>query len=153
MRRGFTIVELLIVMGIIVLVGLGITVNLAGRKSTVELTLTTQRIAALLRQAQSRSMSQVSSTSWSIHLDNGSTPFYALYAGGTYSTGSQDSRFALPTTLRFATTSVAQGNTADVFFAQLSGGASGSTSITLYMLNNSNSSSTISIDPSGSVSY
>lgn len=150
-RSGFTIVELLIVLSIIVIVGVTISFNLVGRRSTAELSLTTQRIAALLRQAQSRSMSQVSSTSWSVHMDNGSMPYYSLFASSTYATSSEDSRFALPTTLRFG--SVAQGNTADVFFSQLSGAASGSSSINIYMINNPSTSSTISIDTSGSVSY
>ncbi len=153
MRRGFSIIELLTVIAIIVILSVVMFLNLFNRRSTTDLNLTTEQLAGTLREAQSRSMGQVSSTAWSVHLDNGSSPFFALYASSTYNTSSLAGRYALPLDLRFATTSVAEGATADVFFTEISGAASGSSSITLYLLSNPNTSTTINIDSTGAVSY
>lgn len=152
-NSGFSIIELLLTLSIVAILGVVLSLNLVGRRSASELTLTAQSIAATLREAQSRAVMQASSSAWGVHFDNGSSPFYAIFSGATFSTSSQYSRTSLPVTLRFTTTTIAQNNTADVNFAQLTGAASGSSSIAVYILANPQSSSSISIDPTGAISY
>jgi prepilin-type N-terminal cleavage/methylation domain-containing protein len=153
-RAGFSLIELLTVMGIIVILGGVVLVSLTRRRNTVELNTTTQKVASLLREAQSRSVNQASSSAWGVHFDNtvATQGFYALFSG-TYSTSSRDTDYGLPTSLHLATSSVAVGSSAEVTFAQISGLATGSTTIGLYMVNTPVNSTTITISSSGAVSY
>ena len=153
-RSGFSFIELLVVMGITAVIAGVALISLLGRRSTVELNTTSQKIAALLREAQSRSMVQASSSAWGVRFDNvtSTAPFYSLF-GGAYSAASRENYYSMPSNLRFATSSIAAGTYAATTFEQVSGNTLGSTSIRIYMVNDPNSSTTITIDPSGAVSY
>ena len=151
-RSGFSYIELLVVMGIIAIIGITMLVSLGSRKRTADLTTTTQRMASLLREAQSRSMGQASSSAWGVHFDNGGTPFFALFSG-TYSTSSRESYYPLPLSVSYVTSTIAANRFAEVTFAQISGLASGSTTIRIALTISPTSSSTLTIDPSGAVSY
>jgi prepilin-type N-terminal cleavage/methylation domain-containing protein len=152
-RGGFSFVELLTVMGLIALLATITLVSLSGRRRTTEIAKTTEQMAALLREAQSRSVAQASSTGWGVHFDNrGGTPFYALFAG-TYSTSSRQSVYSLPTTLSYITSTIAAGQYAEVTFSQISGMASGSSTLGIYSISDPTSSSTINVNGAGAVSY
>ena len=58
MRKGFTLIELILVLGIMILVSAILFATLAGRRSDVDLTSTAQQAATLLRQAQSDAIAQ-----------------------------------------------------------------------------------------------
>jgi type II secretory pathway pseudopilin PulG len=152
-QEGFTYVEIMIVMGLMLILGIFLLVNLNGRRRTTELTTSAQRIAALVREAQSRSVIQASSSSWGVHFDNrGATPFYALFSG-TYSTSSRENVYALPQTVGYTTSTIASGRYAEMTFDQISGMPSGSSTIGIYLLASPASSSTLSVASSGAVSY
>ena len=131
-RRGYTFVEILTVIGIVTIVGLVVVSNLAGRRSRIELDNTLRQIATLLREAQSRSVSQASGTSWGVHLENSTTtpPFFALFAT-SYSSSTRAGYYRLPSSVRYATSSIPEGGSREVTFAQITGLPSTSTSITL----------------------
>ena len=76
--RGFTLIELVVVIGIMIAIGGVVVVNLAGRKSKTDLTDATKQIAALVRQAQSDSMSQEGGVKWGIVFSNASSATYSL---------------------------------------------------------------------------
>ncbi len=151
-RKGFTFIELLLVIGITAIMAGFMLFGLVGKRSSSELSTTAERIVALLREAQSRSVGQASSTTWGVRFSNGTEEFYALF-GGTYSTSSREQYYALPAAVDFATSSVASSSSIDVTFAQLSGASTGSTTVKIYLIAQPNSSTTITIDPSGAVSY
>lgn len=153
MKRGFTLIELLIVIAITVVLASVVIINLGSRKLGTDLTVTTQQIATLLRQAQSDSMAQEGSGSWGVHFANPSTgtPFYALFSG-SYATGSVMGQYRLPGTVVYRTSTLASGATLDIIFAQVSGAASASTSVGLLMPS-AGLSSTISVASTGAVSY
>lgn len=65
-RSGLTLVELIVVIGIMITIGAVTFANLAGRKTNVDLTSTTKQIVALIRQAQSDSMAQEGGLTWGI---------------------------------------------------------------------------------------
>ena len=159
MRKGFTLVELIVVIGIMIVVGAIVFSNLAGRRSDTDLTATVQQVTTLLRQAQSDAVSQkngaVSGNAWGVHFANttATAPFYALFAGA-YATSTVVSQYILPSTVAYQTSTLASGATLDVIFSPISGAPSVSTSIGFYMpKNNTAFSSTILIAPSGEVSY
>jgi len=155
-KQGFTLIELLVVIALTIAIGAVIFANIAGRKSTTDLTAATQQVVVLLRQAQSDAMGQESDVAWGVHFANptGTAPFYALFTT-SYSTGTVvGSPYLLPSTVAYTTSTLAAGATLDVIFSLISGVSSVSTSIGLYMPEqNAAYSSTISITPSGEVSY
>ena len=156
MKKGFTLVELIVVIALIIASGAVVFANLAGRRSTTDLTAATQQIGVLLRQAQSDAVEQESDVAWGVHFANptGTAPFYALFTT-SYSAGTVvGTPYLLPTTVAYTTSTLAPGATLDVIFSPISGAPSTSTSIGLYMPGQSAAfSSAISISPSGEISY
>ena len=156
MKKGFTLVELIVVIALIIASGAVVFANLAGKRSTTDLTAATQQIGVLLRQAQSDAVEQESDVAWGVHFANptGTAPFYALFTT-SYSAGTVvGTPYLLPTTVAYTTSTLAPGATLDVIFSPISGAPSTSTSIGLYMPGqNAAFSSAISISPSGEVSY
>ncbi len=161
MRKGFTLVELMAVLGIIIALGIVIFAILAGQQSDADLSATTQKVATLLRQAQSDAAAQEngaaqgSSVSWGVRLSNttNTAPFYALFTG-SYSASATVGYYRLPTTVAYQTSTLALGATLDIIFSPITGTASTSTNIGFYMPRESAAfSSTISIASSGEVSY
>jgi len=155
-KKGFTLVELVLVFGIMLAISVVVFATLAGRKTTTDLTATTQQVGALLRQAQSDAMAQEGDVPIGVHFANATNtlPFYALFTT-SYSTATIiGSPYLLPSTVAYQTTTLASGATLDVIFSPISGFSSVSTSIGLYMpKQNVAFSSTISIASSGNVSY
>jgi type II secretory pathway pseudopilin PulG len=161
MRKGFTLVELILVLGIMIAIGAIVFASLASRRSEADLAATTQQVATLLRQAQSDAVEQQngavagSSIAWGVHFSNATNtvPFYALFTG-SYSATATVNYYPLPTTLAYQTSTLASGATLDVIFSPITGASSVSTSIGFYMpKQNTAFSSTISIASSGQVSY
>jgi type II secretory pathway pseudopilin PulG len=152
-REGFSIIELVLVVGLIGLIATVSGLSLVRRKGTTELDSMTRQIVAALREAQSRSMSQNMSTTWGVYFSNStSSPFVSLYHG-TYSTTTRVNYYRIPSAVRFVTSSLAVGATTTVTFSQISGLASASTTIRLQLVNEPNTSATIRIASSGAISF
>lgn len=156
MRNGHTLTELLLTMVLLFIIALASAIVLFSRPGRTDLDLAPRRVAALLRDAQTRSMEQASGTVWGVHFDNVSTssPFYALFSGAYSASSSQGSNF-LPKTLRYATSTLGAGSSRDVIFGAVTGAASVSTTITLELLQGSSvlASSSLSVSSSGVVTY
>lgn len=155
-RHGFSLVEIILVSAIIgILAAVSIT-NLVGRRGREELNSTTRKIVSLLREAQSRSISQASSTAWGVHFENSTStaPFYALFAS-TYASNTVVGYYSLPSSIRYATSSIAQGSSLNVSFAQITGLPLNSASIVLELVSGGrvSASSTIVVQNSGAISY
>src|SRR5688572_9831017 len=102
MRKGYTLSETLIVVGIIVILALVSMVSFVNRRNKSHLTSATATMTSLLREAQSKSAAQASSTSWGVHFENGTQPFFALFAA-PYSADSHAGYYALPGWVGYAT--------------------------------------------------
>jgi len=155
-KKGFTLIELITTIGILIVVGAITFASLGSRKSTTDITATDQQIWSLLRQAQVDAMEQEGNAAWGVHFANpsGTTPFYALFQT-SYSTATVvGGLYRLPPTVAFVTSTLASGATLDIIFSSITGASSASTSIKLYMpKQNTAFSSTISIASSGTVTY
>lgn len=154
-RFGFTVIELILVLGIIAVLSFVSLASLSGRKNKAELDGVTKQMASLLREAQSRSVSQSNYTIWGVRFANDATttPFYALFSGATYSTSAEAGHYALPTDASYVTSTIARGAVVDITFAQISGAASNATSVAIYLNSQPTASSTITITSAGAISY
>jgi len=131
-NSGFTLIEMALVVGFTVIMGVVIIVSLSSRKSRVELDNTTKQIVTLLREAQSRAAAGEQNAVWGVHFENSTTtvPFYALFYG-SYASSTTKGYWRLPVSLRFATSSVPEGSSTNVVFSQVSGLPTAQTSIGL----------------------
>jgi len=127
---GFTLVELLVSVGIIVVISAVALTSLFQRRNRSEFENTIQQVTSLLREAHSKSVAQTSSTIWGVHFENATTtmPFFALFPTA-YSPTGHTGYYRLPVLVRYATSSLAEGASLDVTFAQITGAPSTSTSV------------------------
>ncbi|MEK7608190.1 MAG: type II secretion system protein [Patescibacteria group bacterium] len=150
-RHAFTIIELLLVVGIGVILAAVAFSNLFGRKNLAELDGVVRQVVSLLREAQVRSINQASSTPWGVHLENAtSNPYYSLFMTSTYSTETRIGFYPLSANIRYATTSLPVGSSTEVIFAQLTGTPSISSTITFELVSGGQVSATGTVTVSGS---
>jgi type II secretory pathway pseudopilin PulG len=151
-RRGFSLVELVAVIGIAIILATVAFIYVGGRQGTSELDASASQIVALLRQAQQNALASASSTPWGVHFDNttSTTAYFALYASSTWSPAAEVSRASLSSRISYSTSSLAVGQTRNVLFAQGTGRVATSTSIAI-RVNGSNRAYQIDVSPSGLV--
>ncbi len=155
MKKGFTLIELIVVVAIMLVIG-ALALRLPSRGYYQSLQSATLSIASLLREAQSDAMAQEQGTSWGVRFANATNtkPFYALFASSTYAASAVKGYYSLPSSVSYVTSTLGLGSTTDVVFSQISGAASISTTIGLYVPNDLAISSTyISVVNSGAISY
>ncbi|MEK7547139.1 MAG: fibronectin type III domain-containing protein [Patescibacteria group bacterium] len=154
-KKGMTVIELVMVIGIIGVVSLLTTTSLVGKRGQTDLTNTAQQITSLLREARARSVSQTSSTSWGVHFENSTTtPFYALFYSSNYGSSTVIGHYKLPQTVAYDSSSISPGSSTNITFSQISGNASASTSVRIYLVKSGVFDSfTIGVASSGAVSY
>jgi prepilin-type N-terminal cleavage/methylation domain-containing protein len=153
MRKGFSLIELLTVLGIIVFIFSVSFLALSSSRRKTDFDQTKIRIATLLSDAQSRSVNQDSGVSWGVHFENAvSGPFYALFSA-TYSPAREKGHYVLPSGVGYVTSTLPVGSVKEIMFEAVSGYASSSGSIDIQLLTAPYTSSSISVSASGAVSY
>lgn len=151
MRAGFTLLELLLVIGILAVVAVAGVGYYRNSVKNIELDSTAKNIAETLRDARSRAMAGQSSYNWGVNFVNSSTPntyYYELFSTPTnYNDASTtiDSAFYLPGTITFS--SPAAGATTTIVFNKITG-TTATTSITISF---EGTTTTISVTPVGNV--
>jgi prepilin-type N-terminal cleavage/methylation domain-containing protein len=157
-RSGYTLIEVLSVIAIVVVLGAVLLPSLRGNRAGKELTSTAQEAATLLREAQGKALSESSSTSWGVLFDNtvSSTPFFVLFSGTATSYATTTSRIILPSRVRYAISSVAVGTSTLITFAQGSGRTATTTSIRFELTEGTTgtaTSATVMVNSFGAVSF
>lgn len=150
-RKGFTLMEVLIVAGItIVIAGIGIS-SYVGQQKTKLLDNTAKEIVGYLRYAQQKSISQEEGSQWGVHFENSTDgrDFYALYTGETYSSPTETKY--LPAGITFQTPT--SGNSVDMSFEKLIGFLSGETYQQIILQDSSGKTKNVLTCKQGLISY
>ena len=122
---GFTLLELLIVIGITAILSVGAVSLYANQQKAKILDNTAQEIANYLRYAQQKSIAQEQGQQWGVHFENPTSGngFYALYKGASY-VSPEETRY-LPNGITFAVPN--SSSTIDIPFYKLIGNSLGGT--------------------------
>ena len=149
---GFTFIEILVVVGIIVLfLGLSIP-QLRSFQQGSYLKNTGQEVVAALRLAQSKTLASEGALQYGVHFDVVSTPNqYTLFQGSSYAARdtAKDKITVLQKTIEISSLSL--GGTSEVVFLRLTGQASVSGTVTFRKIADPTLMKTVSILSSGAV--
>ena len=129
-KRGFSLLELLLVLAIITIFGTVVFSSFIGYQTVVEADEEANRIRSLLRSAQGKSMNGEDNSQWGVHVANpsGASAFYELFQGSSYPGTIKETIYLSP---RFVFTNPAVGNTQDILFQKRSGKSTDSVTITI----------------------
>lgn len=122
-QRGFTLVELLIVIVIMVVLGTMGTVRLLRSHRTKVLELEANRVVMELRTTASRSEAQEEGAQWGVHLENplNGGDFSQVWYGSDYATGTKKPATYINETLVFEDDLSVAGSSKDVVFEKGTG--------------------------------
>lgn len=150
---GFTLIELLLVIGLTIVLAVTALIYFGGSRSSTELDATAKIAVSFLRESQSRSVSQASSSAWGVHFENSTStaPFFSLFAG-SYSSSTAISMYRLPASVFYTSSTLAAGGALNILFSTSTGGASVSSSIG-FIFRQSSSTRIISVASSGVISF
>jgi len=152
MQKGFTLIELVISIGLIAILATVSAVNFFNYKNAQSVDLTGKEIVSMLRNAQNNSFSQESGTRWGVYFQNtASSSYFALFKGSVYSSASTTQQNPLPSNVQFLLP--ASGASSTVVFAPITGVPNASITIRVSLINNINVSSTIIVNANGQISY
>lgn len=153
-----TLVEVMIVLGLLVVFGSLTVIYLPGYRIEQDLDFQVKNIVAVLRNIQQRSITQDSITAgsveqWGAHFENpaGNSGFYQSFRGTNYP-GTTTSYNVLKPGLEFETP--ASGNARDIFFQTISGLPTGvNRTVVVRVKNNPTNLRTITVNDNGTITY
>lgn len=152
MRKGFTLVEVLLVVAITAILA---TITLAfsyGIRSRKDLDLAVNSVAAVVRDAQQKSITQEDMTKWGVHLGRNSISIYDLFKD-VYAAANILSAYQLPHGVEFNNGDWG-GTTHDITFTQVDGLPTGGQHVIIIQLtDDSTIQRQITISNNGTVSY
>jgi len=151
-QRGFTLIEIMLVIIIGVVLGGIVVWGIAKQNHRQDIDLTATAIVATLREAAERSRSQSGGAGWGVYFKNpssGSGDYYALFSGSTFITGSTTN--PLPASVQF--TDPADGESKEVIFSRLIGLPNAAVTITLKLVNDPATTRTITVQANGAIAF
>lgn len=148
-RNGFTLVEIIIVMAILVFVSGIVWVSFRGYNRGQVLEGSAQVIVSILNDARARTVNGRDAEEYGVHIESGSV---TLFVGDTYSVNTPSNEVALldPQTT-IADISLSGGD--DVVFEKLTGATSNSGTLRIELTNDATQQLTVTVQSTGLVSY
>jgi prepilin-type N-terminal cleavage/methylation domain-containing protein len=145
MARGFTLIEMMIVLAIIVILATVGFINFAGVRQHQKLDLAGKSLIAFLRDAQQKAISQESGSAWCVRLENLETgrDSYYLYSGTC--SGAPAVVVVLPSNIGFVTP------TQDIFFSKVTGLPASAATITIRLEGDPSVTKTITVNAQGTI--
>ena len=146
--KGFTMIELLIVMGITAVLGGVAMSNYFGYQSSVSVDNAASELLGTLRDAQQRAISQDEQAAWGVRITavSGANDYYELFYGDSYATGTILSRTTLSGDLDFY--APVQGTTLEIVFTKSTGLPSNDRAIAIISKRNSSMAKSIILNTS-----
>ena len=150
-REAFTLIELLVVLGLIVIASVAGFISISKYKGGQDLRLTTDELAAVIRDVQKRSITQQDGKQWGIRFSNPTSTAhtYEVFSGASYSTSTVEQTYFLKRDIKF--TNPGDGSSIDAIFSAISGELSGDTIISLITKRGGDLVGDIIIDLSGRI--
>ncbi len=134
---GYTLMEILIVLGITIVVATAVSLNLPLLlRSTKLLDSTTDQLVAQLIDARQKAVSQDQGAKWGVHLDamTAGGHFYKVFYGDSYAAGTVTATVNIYPGIDFLVP--AQGATDDIIFEKVAGAPLAAHAISLALSNN-----------------
>lgn len=149
-KKGLTLIEVLISIGIIALLGTMVLLSFTGYRQRQVLESSARSIAAILRDTNQKAVNQDQGKEWGMHFERALSgrDFYAVFNGLAYLTPIQI--VYLPASLRFI--DPASGSK-EIIFEKLTGLPSVATTITIALTSNPETFQTVIVDGVGKVQY
>lgn len=144
---GFTLLELLIVLGILAVVAVASAPFLASSISRNDLQTSTWKLVDDLRRAQTQAMAGHTNSAWGVHVQ---TDRHVFFRGTTYNISDPDNIVTmLPGTITISNISL-NGGSSDIRFTKIRGNTNDYGTLTL-LDSNSNETTTITINSAGHI--
>ncbi|MBI2591418.1 MAG: type II secretion system protein [Candidatus Brennerbacteria bacterium] len=152
---GFTLIELVISISILVILAAVGGINLLNYRLRRGLESDAQKISSALREVRNRSVTQLDGNQWGVHFENptGTADFYQTFYGASYASGTASgNKITLSNGIIFL--DPVSNGFKDIIFLKVSGlPVFGISSALVIGLISGSASTTINIDAQGKVSY
>ena len=140
MRKGLTMLEILISIAVIAVVVIIIASALAAFRRSADLASAVDGVSAQLREARRRTIESKDASRWGVHVESSRT---TLFKGATYLPGAADNEVSgLPSTVTIA-------GLTDIVFKRISGDTDNSGTLTITSTQDTSKTKTIIIRSSG----
>lgn len=153
--KGFSIIEMMIVIVIVSIISAIVLVSLASFRNEQALKNTTVDIVSLLNKARQNTLSSLNSTNYSVHFESDKA---VLFSGNTYSSGDSGNEvinFSSVVTIPASGGINISGGGSNINFDRLTGSVSNGTidsTIVVQLVSDSSKNNTITISKIGIVS-
>lgn len=150
---GFTYIEILVVIIIILVLGAVVLTDFLLQKRKLDLKENMQELKTVLLLAQSKTLASSSSSQYGVYLDAVSSPnAYVVFKGASYAsrTVSYDITHQLPSSIEFSAISLGGGK--EIVFDKITGSTSQSGNFSLRLKTDTSQTQTLYVSSSGVVS-
>jgi type II secretory pathway pseudopilin PulG len=149
---GFTIVEILVSLAILIIIASIGTSAFINAKKTKTLDVTAESIVSKLNEAKTNAIAGKDNASFGIYFGSGNPDHYVYFSGSTYNSSDTDNvRFDLPKNMSLDENSPS----ADPFvlFARRTGKPNATSTVEVYWSDDTSDKRIIEIGPNGEVNY
>ena len=146
-NKGFTLVEIIVAMGIVLLLAALALVSFRASRDARDLSTSTQDILSIIRLAQSKTLAGEDDADWGVHLTQ--TQF-TLFRGPAFAGSTLTETHDLPSSLELVSITLAGGGS-DIIFTRVTGATNQNGSFILRVAATPATSASFTVDSSGAV--